>query len=579
MNTELASINISDDIKSAMKDLHRHDKDSNGASELDETNFSLIRGDYYFQLEEYEDARGRYKCALDIALADENEGKERNLILCEIMDKIGRSSIKMGSLNEATLNYDSLRQLGNELNDERCKMMASVGLGDCYIETGDLATAKQNYLQCLSHNIQNNHDDIVELAKNGIRACENKTEGSSQDNKSQEHGLDCKIFDTIRGAYDTSKRIQAQITKQTTVAGYNIKIEQVSCTYVKARNLATQLNEECGQKEELLSDIRNDIDRLTKLISNIEVELATPLDGRTGKGTRVSELVHDNAQNFDENELLERLKVRLKESREDQQMAKHQEKVLATQIRNIQDELDTIQETLRLEKSEVNIRKRSIRLMKFDRLFISDDCGESTQSQRLLIAVTTDKDLYIHDAFSGRALQVFEGDTASDNTNETTGHTYTITSLHFEGSLVFTGSMDRTVRCWDLTSNNLQYIAKGHTSTVTSICTTTSSICSGSADKSIIHWDKKTGQQLHRLIGHSRGILSLHNAGLGGIISGDGDGDIFIWDENVSFSTSFSWIHCLHDTAHMYLMTTNIHFKIRSIHQSFRSRTVSSYSL
>jgi hypothetical protein len=61
---------------------------------------------------------------------------------CALMDKIGRSLVHLDSLNEAIINYDSLLKFGNELNDERSKMIANLRLGDCYYLTGDLLTAK-----------------------------------------------------------------------------------------------------------------------------------------------------------------------------------------------------------------------------------------------------------------------------------------------------------------------------------------------------------------------------------------------------------------------------------------------------
>lgn len=164
-------------------------------------------------------------------------------------------------------------------------------------------------------------------------------------------------------------------------------------------------------------------------------------------------MVHDSAQNFEEDELIQRQHLRLDESRKELEDARVKNEALTVERTNLQDSLKVTTDDLKLEKGALvqrNLQKCSIRMMEFNRL-------SPTESDQLLIAVTIDRDLFIHNAITGEAVQVFEGDTISDGSKQSRGHSGTITSLYYQGDFVFTGSMDKSLRCWNVNTDQLLF--------------------------------------------------------------------------------------------------------------------------
>jgi WD40 repeat protein len=213
--------------------------------------------------------------------------------------------------------------------------------------------------------------------------------------------------------------------------------------------------------------------------------------------------------------------------------AQTNDNLLGIQIRNAEDELVDIIEDLRLEQGELlqrGLMKQSIRLMALN------SCGQTDESENaddysLLIALTIGKDVFVYDSVTGTALNVFEGDILSEGSNRIIGHTAIITSLYLKGKFIYSGSKDTTVRCWNIATNQMEYVAEGHDATITSVYCTTTMLISGSADKRMMIWDKTNGDILRELNGHSRGVLALCE-GNSTIVSGDADGDILVWDAN-----------------------------------------------
>ena len=65
-------------------------------------------------------------------------------------------------------------------------------------------------------------------------------------------------------------------------------------------------------------------------------------------------------------------------------------------------------------------------------------------------------------------------------------------------NIVVSGSDDKTIKTWDITSGSCLSTLRGHTDFVTSVCFSPdgSKIVSGSEDKTILVWDAASGEQL-----------------------------------------------------------------------------------
>jgi WD40 repeat protein/tRNA A-37 threonylcarbamoyl transferase component Bud32 len=106
--------------------------------------------------------------------------------------------------------------------------------------------------------------------------------------------------------------------------------------------------------------------------------------------------------------------------------------------------------------------------------------------------------------------------TTSENSNQPTtlkGHSSDVNSVTFspDGQMLVTGSDDRTIKLWNLTTKQEIRTFKGHLSWVWAIAISPDgqTIASGSADKTIKLWNLNTGEEIRTLIGHSNGVASV----------------------------------------------------------------------
>jgi general transcriptional corepressor TUP1 len=118
-----------------------------------------------------------------------------------------------------------------------------------------------------------------------------------------------------------------------------------------------------------------------------------------------------------------------------------------------------------------------------------------------------------------------------------TGHDQDIYSLDFarNGRLIASGSGDRTVRLWDIETNQqvLQLLIDDGVTTV-AISPDNRYVAAGSLDKSVRVWDTSTGFLVERLegdVGHKDSVYSVAFAPNGrDLVSGSLDKTIKMWE-------------------------------------------------
>ena len=93
------------------------------------------------------------------------------------------------------------------------------------------------------------------------------------------------------------------------------------------------------------------------------------------------------------------------------------------------------------------------------------------------------------------------------------GHTNMVYSvcLSADGSRLFSGSVDHTIKVWGVATGACVQTMQGHTNTVRSVCVSTdgSRLFSGSKDNTIKVWDVATGACVQTLEGHTKTVLSV----------------------------------------------------------------------
>jgi serine/threonine protein kinase len=180
--------------------------------------------------------------------------------------------------------------------------------------------------------------------------------------------------------------------------------------------------------------------------------------------------------------------------------------------------------TLRLWQGDVEIQQLSDRSGWVQALAISPD-------GKILASGGADKTINLRDLASGQLLKTL------------TGHSEAVCSLAIgvpasfarvksEGSILASGSSDRTIKIWDLATGEVQQTLIGHEDAVNALVFSPSGqlLISGSTDVTIKIWHPKQGKLLHTLREHSDAVRALAINREGNLlVSGSSDKTVKIW--------------------------------------------------
>ena len=136
---------------------------------------------------------------------------------------------------------------------------------------------------------------------------------------------------------------------------------------------------------------------------------------------------------------------------------------------------------------------------------------------------------------AGGNVWLLDANTDEHNGTALIGHTEGISSLDFnrDGSILASGSYDRTIRLWNVDTGDLRETLEGHTDGVQHVTFSPTGLilASASDDGTIRLWDINTGDVIKTLDGHAERIRHVAFSPTGLIlVSTDGDGTIRLWD-------------------------------------------------
>ncbi|OYD96897.1 ribosome assembly protein 4 [Nostoc sp. 'Peltigera membranacea cyanobiont' 210A] len=142
---------------------------------------------------------------------------------------------------------------------------------------------------------------------------------------------------------------------------------------------------------------------------------------------------------------------------------------------------------------------------------------------KTLASGSADKTIKLWDVSTGKAIKTL------------TGHSSSVSSVGFspDGKTLASGSEDKTIKLWDVSTGKAIKTLTGHSSLVISVGFSPDgkTLASGSEDKTIKLWDVSTGKAIKTLTGHSSSVISVGFSPDGKTLaSGSDDNTIKLWD-------------------------------------------------
>src|SRR4028118_1883598 len=117
------------------------------------------------------------------------------------------------------------------------------------------------------------------------------------------------------------------------------------------------------------------------------------------------------------------------------------------------------------------------------------------------------------------------------------GHSNSVNAVAVtaDGKRALSGSADKTLKVWDLTTGNEQFTLKGHSDLVNAVAVTADGkrAISGSSDNTLKVWDLTTGKEEFTLKGHRYSVRAVGVTADGKrAISGSWDTTLKVWDRS-----------------------------------------------
>eukprot|EP00941_MAST-03F_sp_MAST-3F-sp1_P004969 g4969.t1 len=258
-----------------------------------------------------------------------------------------------------------------------------------------------------------------------------------------------------------------------------------------------------ARMQQRLDEIDSEIAKHNRKIPRLEERLEmcekqlSDAESQHGVGKLDSDFLHDDLkQRFTIGQLKTKLALEIKTHKE--KLTLHREAIESLDVvkRNLKDEKNDVDNYVRVEGGELMLKvinsQTLLRCIAFNKsnLESMDVTGTSTGGIEL-VACAINKSIRVYDLHKGECCNIFGGDEEGSHVGEYTGHTKMITALLFHEEVIFSGSVDATVRVWYADEEECHATLVGHRASVWSIFADSMKIVTGSADCDVRIWSRR----------------------------------------------------------------------------------------
>ena len=492
----------------------------------------MIQGDAFFNIRKYDEAMDCYHRQLEQIKEEDDPNEPDVKVLAMLYGRKGKVELARRAWDRAILDYERQRSLATEIESDVEWAGAFMGLGEGYLGKGDYQSSRVLFEQAMLKCIVIGDKVRQARAYRGIQVSYERLHNPlyAARYKERADNLMKENQNKIIDAFAAMEDFKARLIDTTASLGEVIHLERITAGCIRMRADKVNLEEKIEAAEERLEEQEKQVRLVKELLRKIDDQLEEAKN--TDKDEMTSALIHEKEQMFE----VEELKMRLAEKRkrvvvdEEEQVRRHRR--MNQNIINKKDDLVGLEQDLLVEQGPLMKQVMKSRILRCMGLNPSNTAGNEVTGTATggieYIAGAEINNINVYDIHTGTLKLVFTGDEEGRHVGDPHGHTSVITCILFHDAKIYTGSMDTTIMCWDIETEEREWVGLGHEATVTCIYVDAFKLISGAADTKIIIWDKDTGDMLKLVHGHSRGVSCIQ-CGPTWFVSGGTEGEVRVW--------------------------------------------------
>jgi WD40 repeat protein/tetratricopeptide (TPR) repeat protein len=486
----------------------------------------------------YED-RGEWKRAIDRYMAFSNQMRDNGNLheMAKVWNRLGHVYAKMQEPEKAYVHFDRSLQLARECRSTSAIGKALLGLGESSEMRHQHRDAIRLYDRAV-HYFRATKDSL------GVAQCYRASERSfaAMNNvEGRDHykhladEIEFQTSNSVKRVGVAMAELRRRLVGATASSTDPIPIERVSAPVPRIRNEIREKKARIAKlsKKKKLNDhhIEENVRRLQELVEQEERahESEAPyIDANS---------VHGSIQRFKLFEFRDFVKVAQEKVRVLLKEKRKTSNKLRIRISNTNDDLNEIYE--RLDTENGGLMKRvlgndgtssPLRFVCFNPSNTrgNDVLGECTGGINRFVAASG-KRWFAFD-MNGTCYRTVGGDEEGAHLGPAVSHTRAITAMCYYAKRIYTGSLDKTVRVWELTEQDCIKTLEGHTGAISCVDADAFKIISAASDLQIRVWSALAPFKcLQIVLGHTRSVLCVHKPPGAQFCTGSSDCEVKVW--------------------------------------------------